>query len=204
LRDCGAPENIYGNFYPLIMLQLTVGYGAAALAGQDEDGTLALVTALPIRRRSILLQKAGAMAAQAVLLAAAVAICVIIGRGFHLSVSPAGTVAVSVAVVMMGLDFGLIAMAAGVVTGPARHRARRRRWPGSGLLSAQLAGLDDLWYPARPVSVTVPLVGGQRSDQPRGERRRLRCLACGWPVCPGGRGCRLQTGRSRLTPGGRQ
>ena len=57
--------NIYGNFFPLIMLLLTIGYGAAALAGQDEDGTLALVAALPIRRRTILLQKAGAMALQA-------------------------------------------------------------------------------------------------------------------------------------------
>jgi len=33
--------NIYGNFFPLIMLLLTIGYGAACLAGQDEDGTLA-------------------------------------------------------------------------------------------------------------------------------------------------------------------
>jgi ABC-2 type transport system permease protein len=53
------------------MLLLTVGYGAAALAGQDEDGTLALVTALPIRRRAVLLQKAGAMTMQALLLAVA-------------------------------------------------------------------------------------------------------------------------------------
>src|SRR6516164_6829354 len=30
--------NIYGNFFPLIMLLLTIGYGAAALAGQNEDG----------------------------------------------------------------------------------------------------------------------------------------------------------------------
>jgi ABC-2 type transport system permease protein len=109
--------NIYGNFFPLIMLLLTVGYGAAALAGQDEDGTLALVTALPIRRRAILLQKAGAMAVQALLLAAAVAVCVIIGRGFELSTSPAHTIEVSAAVVLMGLDFGLITMTVGVVTG---------------------------------------------------------------------------------------
>jgi ABC-2 type transport system permease protein len=109
--------NIYGNFFPLIMLLLTVGYGAAALAGQDEDGTLALVTALPIRRRAILLQKAGAMAVQALVLAAAVAVCVIIGRGFQLSTSPADTIAVSAAVVLMGLDFGLITMTVGVVTG---------------------------------------------------------------------------------------
>src|SRR6516225_7219013 len=109
--------NIYGNLFPLIMLLLTVGYGAAALAGQDEDGTLALVTALPIRRHVILLQKAGAMAVQAVLLAAAVAVCVLIGRGFQLTISPVDTIAVSAAMVLMGLDFGLITMAVGMITG---------------------------------------------------------------------------------------
>ncbi|MBO0822531.1 MAG: ABC transporter permease subunit [Actinobacteria bacterium] len=109
--------NIYGNFFPLIMLLLTIGYGAAALAGQDEDGTLTLVAALPIRRSAILLQKAGAMALQALLLGVAVAICVVVGRGFQLSTSPADTAAVTVALVLMGLDFGLITMAAGVVTG---------------------------------------------------------------------------------------
>ncbi len=109
--------NIYGNFFPLIMLLLTIGYGAASLAGQDEDGTLALVAALPIRRRTILLQKAGAMALQAILLGVAVTICVIIGRGFQLAISPANTIAVSVALVLLGLDFGLVTMAVGAITG---------------------------------------------------------------------------------------
>src|SRR6516165_5383431 len=100
--------NIYGNFFPLIMLLLTIGYGAAALAGQDEDGTLALVAALPVRRRTILLQKAGAMAVQALALATAVAICVIIGRGFQLAITAAHAIEISTAVILMGLDFGLV------------------------------------------------------------------------------------------------
>jgi len=41
-----------------------------AVAGQDEDGTLALLTALPLRRRAILARKTAAMALQALLLAA--------------------------------------------------------------------------------------------------------------------------------------
>ncbi len=109
--------NIYGNFFPLIMLLLTIGYGASSLAGQDEDGTLALVVALPVRRSAILFQKAAAMASQALLLAIAVTICVIIGRGFQLTVSPANTIAISVALVLMGLDFGLVSMAVGAITG---------------------------------------------------------------------------------------
>ena len=43
--------NLYANFAPLILLLLTIGYGASCLAGQDEDGTLGLVATLPISRR---------------------------------------------------------------------------------------------------------------------------------------------------------
>ena len=109
--------NIYGNFFPLIMLLLTIGYGAASLAGQDEDGTLALLAVLPLRRRTIVVQKAAAMAVQALLLAAAVTACVFIGRAFRLTITPGNAVAISAALVLMGLDFGLVTMAAGAATG---------------------------------------------------------------------------------------
>ena len=109
--------NIYANFFPLIMLLMTVGYGAAALAGQDEDGTLCLIAALPIRRVRIVLQKAAAMALQAIVLAATVAVCVLIGRSFQLSVSLANAVSISIAIVLMGVDFGLLTMVVGALTG---------------------------------------------------------------------------------------
>ena len=109
--------NIYSNFFPLIMLLLTIGYGAACLAGQDEDGTLALVAALPVRRRAIVFQKAWAMALQAFLLAAAVTVCVLAGRGFQLAIGPGDAVATAAGVTLMGLDFGLLTMAAGAATG---------------------------------------------------------------------------------------
>src|SRR5215469_6310941 len=109
--------NIYSNFFPLIMLLLTIGYGAACLAGQDEDGTLALMAALPVRRRAIVFQKAWAMAVQALLLAAGVTVCVLAGRGFQLAIGPGDAVATAVALTLAGLDFGLITMAAGAATG---------------------------------------------------------------------------------------
>ena len=109
--------NIYANFFPLIMLLLTIGYGAACLAGQDEDGTLGLLAALPVRRTAIVTQKAAAMTAQAAALAITVAVLVIIGRSFQLDITVADVAAVSAAVLLMGVDFGLITMAAGAVTG---------------------------------------------------------------------------------------
>jgi len=109
--------NIYSNFFPLIMLLLTIGYGAACLAGQDEDGTLALMAALPVRRRAIVFQKAWAMALQALLLAAAVTVCVLAGRGFQLAIDPGDAVATAAALTLASLDFGLLTMAAGAATG---------------------------------------------------------------------------------------
>ena len=109
--------NIYGNLFPLIMLLMTIGYGAACLAGQDEDGTLALMATLPVRRRAILVQKVMAMALQALFLAATVTICVVIGRGFQLTVGTGDAVAIAAALMLMGLDFGLITMALGAATG---------------------------------------------------------------------------------------
>src|ERR1019366_7390894 len=53
--------NAYTNFLPLIMLLLTIGYGAAAIAGQDDENTLGLIVVLPLQRRRILAQKIAAM-----------------------------------------------------------------------------------------------------------------------------------------------
>ena len=57
------------------------------------------------------------MALQALLLAAAVTACVLTGRGFQLTVGPGDAVAIAVALTLMGLDFGLITIAAGAATG---------------------------------------------------------------------------------------
>lgn len=123
--------NIYANFFPLIMLLMTIGYGAACLAGQDEDGTLALMATLPTRRRAIVFQKAWAMALQALFLSAAVTVCVVIGRGFQLTVGTGDAVGVALALTLMGLDFGLITMAIGAAT--------RRRGAALGIASGLAA-----------------------------------------------------------------
>ena len=109
--------NIYGNFFPLIMLLLTIGYGAACLAGQDETGTLGLIATLPARRGAIVYQKTLAMGLQAVLLGTGVTICVLAGRDFQLHVSLGNAIGIALALTLMGLDFGLVTMAVGAATG---------------------------------------------------------------------------------------
>jgi ABC-2 type transport system permease protein len=136
--------NIYANFFPLVMLLLTIGYGAVALAGQDEDGTLGLLAVLPVRRTAIVAQKAAAMAAQAAALTITVAILAITGRSFQLDVTIANVASVSAAVLLMGLDFGLLTMAAGALTG------RRGTAIGAGTALAAASYLVSSLAPVAP------------------------------------------------------
>jgi ABC-2 type transport system permease protein len=140
--------NIYANFFPLIMLLLTIGYGAASLAGQDEDGTLGLLAVLPVRRTAIVTQKAAAMAMQAAVLTVTVAVLVIIGRSFQLDVSVANIASISAAIFLMGLDFGLVTMAAGALTG----RRAAAIGIGTALAAASylLSSLAPVVSPTRP------------------------------------------------------
>ncbi len=155
--------NLYANFFPLILLLLTVGYGAASLAGQDEDGTLCMLTVLPVRRAAIVTQKIAAMAVQAAVLAAAVAACVIIGRSFQLSVTAGDVAAVSAAAFLMAIDFGIVTMAAGAVTG----RRGTAIGAGSALAAASylissLAPVVSWLSPARYASLLYWSVGNSQ------------------------------------------
>lgn len=109
--------NIYQNFLPLVMLLVTVGYGASCVAGQDEDGTLALATTLPLPRRRILLEKVAALAIQALGLSLVIMACVVVGRYFELPVDFAHLAGMTAGVALLGLDFGLLALAVGSRTG---------------------------------------------------------------------------------------
>ena len=109
--------NAYANFLPLIMLMLTIGYGAAAIAGQNEDDTLGLLVVLPLARRRILAGKVVAMLVQALILAVVVAACVYFGRAFQLTLDPWHVATATIAVLLLGISFGLIAMALGAATG---------------------------------------------------------------------------------------
>ncbi len=109
--------NIYENFLPLIMLLITVGYGATCIAGQDEDGTLSLAAILPVSRGSVVLQKIATLAMQAVLIAIVTMVCVAVGRSFDLSISIANLTGMTIGVALLGIDFGLLALAVGSWTG---------------------------------------------------------------------------------------
>jgi ABC-2 type transport system permease protein len=76
--------NIYANFFPLLILLMTIGYGAWCIAGQERDGHLELVMGLPFSRNRVLGQKVVALVAQAMFLSAVVFVSCLVGRAFEL------------------------------------------------------------------------------------------------------------------------
>jgi ABC-2 type transport system permease protein len=109
--------NIYSNFLPLIALVITLGYGAACIAGQDEEGTLALVVTLPRSRRGILAQKAVALIVLSLPTIVATLVASFVGRAFELTINPWHLVGVSLTVLLLAVDLGALAMFVGALTG---------------------------------------------------------------------------------------
>jgi ABC-2 type transport system permease protein len=109
--------NLYANFVPLVVLLMTIGYGASCVAGQDEDSQLGLVAALPVSRHSLVVQKAVALTVLATPVALVTLAAVLLGRRFELTVPTAQLLGVTFGVVLLGTDFGLLALLVGCLTG---------------------------------------------------------------------------------------
>lgn len=109
--------NLYGNFVPLIVLMMTIGYGASALAGQNEDGTLGVLASVPVSRHRLVVQKFAAMCLLAIPVAVATMLVVLVGRAFDLPVGYGHLVAITIGVVLLGMVFGALALVLGAATG---------------------------------------------------------------------------------------
>ncbi|MCB9372262.1 MAG: ABC transporter permease subunit [Microthrixaceae bacterium] len=109
--------NLYANFLPLIVLMLTIGYGAAALAGEEEAGRIDLVLALPLSRRAILLQKAAVLLVLDVVVVVPTVLAVFAGRAFEIDLAAGPVLTCTLGVVLLGAAFGVLALAIGGGTG---------------------------------------------------------------------------------------
>jgi ABC-2 type transport system permease protein len=109
--------NLYANVVPLFALLLTIGYGAAAVAGQNEDERLGLLAALPVSRSSLLGQKLVALAVLSTPVALVTLAAALLGRRYELQLGAAGLVGVTAGVVLLAFDFGALALAVGCLTG---------------------------------------------------------------------------------------
>lgn len=139
---------------PILFLVFTIGAGARAIAGEEEDRTLDLLLSTPIRRSQILFDKWIAMAASSLGLATVLGLTnAVVGPLFDLRVSILDLASVCLMLYLLGVAFGTLAMAVGCYTG--------RRGLASGIIGAVatatyvlnvLAPSVDALGPLRPLS----------------------------------------------------
>lgn len=109
--------NLYANVVPLFALLLTIGYGAAAVAGQNEDERLGVLAALPVSRTAMLLQKLLTLLVLSTPVALVTGAAALLGRRYDLDLGLGALLGVTVGVVLLAFDFGALALALGCLTG---------------------------------------------------------------------------------------
>ncbi|MFA5786226.1 MAG: ABC transporter permease subunit [Actinomycetota bacterium] len=103
---------------PIIFLVFAIGFGGGATSTEEERKTIDLLATLPISRVRIVVEKALAMLAGALMIGIVMFACVWLGgplAGLH--VSTANLAGAMLSQVLLGLAFGYLAMALGCLTG---------------------------------------------------------------------------------------
>lgn len=109
---------VYSSIGVIVILAFAIGMGRAALAGEEASGTADLLLTTPIRRDSVVLQKAGAMLALLIALVVGLAIIVALGdQAVGLDLTIAGQIAANAGLAALAFLFGALALAAGAATG---------------------------------------------------------------------------------------
>lgn len=109
---------VFGLFAPLVLIGVAIGQSARATAGEEQAGTMDLLAVNPVSRREILLDKAVAVPADLLLIAAALAAVLLAADALvGLDVPPADLVVTCLLAVVLALPFGALALLVGARTG---------------------------------------------------------------------------------------
>jgi len=121
--DMGTPEGFYqiesfGMMAPVAVMVVTVAIGSRALAGEEENRTMGLLLANPIRRSTVVLQKTAAM----VIYGCAVGLATFAGVAAGsllggLGMNIGHIAATCLLLTLVGLVFGALALALSAATG---------------------------------------------------------------------------------------
>jgi ABC-2 type transport system permease protein len=103
---------------PALFMVYGIGHGARALAGEEERGTLELLLVTPVSGSRIVFDKAAALAVSVTTLGVALFAATSIGSlVFGLGISVPEAASGALALTLLGVEFGVLALAAGAVTG---------------------------------------------------------------------------------------
>jgi ABC-2 type transport system permease protein len=111
-------SQLFAFIVPLLLAILGIGFGAATLAGEEEGGTLELVLSYPVSRRRVVVEKALALSVLvAVLGVVTYVVTFAVGRFLEVDLPISNIVESLLAVLLLGIGLGLLALAAGAFTG---------------------------------------------------------------------------------------
>ena len=161
---------VFGLLGPLLMVMFAVMAGARSVAGEEESGLLDVYLSHPLTRRRLVLERFAAMTGQILLLAAVLwAVVALLDQAQGLGVGVDRLLAASLALALLGLCFGSVALAVGGATGgrTAALATGAGVAVGTYLLNAVVSQLDAVrWLrllsPFNYVQADDPLVHGFR------------------------------------------
>ena len=109
---------LFSFMVPLLLLVFGVGFGANAIAGDEEKGTLVFLLANPVSRQRVVVEKFGVMTVSMILLGfffwAGLAISVL---AMNINISLLGLAEATLGAVLLGLVFASISFLAGCIKG---------------------------------------------------------------------------------------
>ncbi len=156
-------SQLFALITPLVLLIFAVGAGAAAIAGDEDRGTLELLVAQPVSRTRVLLERAAAIALLVAALVLVHWVVLAAARPIVDLAPPAGGLAaIHVSLLLLTLLFAALALAVGAATG--RRGVAIGVSAGVGVLGYVLdsfAPIVDWLEPVRPASPFYLYRGGQ-------------------------------------------
>lgn len=156
-------SQIYANVFPIVLLVFGIGFGAAAVAGEEERRTMDLLLSQPISRRNVVLQSFASMAALIGVLCAATFALLLASNGpVGLDLSVYGLLAATVGSWLLGIAYATLALAAGAATG--RRGQAIGIAAGAGVAGYVLFGLAPLSSATERLQVLSPFywfLGGE-------------------------------------------
>ena len=111
-------SEIYSQMLPILFLFFTIGFGSAAIAGEEEKGTLDIVLSTPIRRSRFLLEKFGSLVISLLYLSIVVAVSLYFGgKLIDIDLTISQLASGTFMLFLLGLNFGAVAIFLGSLTG---------------------------------------------------------------------------------------
>lgn len=153
---------VFGAMAPLLFLIFAIGRGAAAVAGEEERGTMEMLLGHPVRRRDVVLQQALALAASTAILSGVLFAALLVGVvAFGMDIAVVRLAGGVLMLALLAFAFGAVALAVGAATG--RRAAAVAAGAGGAAASYLLVGLAEIadWLdPWRVVSPWHYYLGG--------------------------------------------